>query len=155
VPLQVEQVLRLSVSRKPCLHFGVVADVEGNVDTRAVFWVYLVAVEAICRVHILVKDACLISSLGFVDINTTLGKHVLEVKAANVDSPARRCVVEHGLRFGKGLPVAQDGSLAERVGNQVFPHDDDCDTGWAQVFRSTSVDNADLAPLDALGGDVR
>lgn len=79
MPFQVKQVFCLSIFRKLLLHLGIIANVEWNVYSRAVFGVYVVAVETFCRIHVIVKDPRLLLCLFFVNLNTTLGKHVLEV----------------------------------------------------------------------------
>ena len=53
-----------------------------------------------------------------------------------------------------GLPIAKHRCVTTMSGNQVVSYDDEGNAGWADIFRSASIDDAVLGPVDSSGTEV-
>ena len=115
---------------------------------------HVVRIVALRALNVVVEQARSFLCLSFHGWDTSLLKHVGDIKTAHIDGQARGRVVEGVGCLRESFPVAQHRGILAMSCNQIISHDYNCRAGRTDVFLSASIHDTIFAPIDLLGAEV-
>jgi hypothetical protein len=81
--------------------------------------------------------------------------HMSKVQSAHVNWVTGWCIVELIWCIFELLPIAKNWSFRSLLTNQIFPHNNNANSSWSNIFLSTCIDNAILFPLNRATAHIR